>query len=292
MNGGCQKLVLGTAQFGLNYGISNSAGVTSFNEAERIASYLIDKGVFIFDTAPDYGESEVTLKNILEKYNNCKVITKIPSIKNDNVDDVIESIHKSISLFGSSIYGLLFHNPDDLLKPEFLSVIDEIKRLLLNGDLPRIGGSIYNEDQIYILNDIFKVDILQVPFNVFDQRLTDSKIIKNLRKNGCEIHVRSVFLQGLLLMQSSDLSSYFTGIRNSLDELRVLAEKNDTDVYGMCLKWVFQQDWVDRVVIGLNNNEQAEYLINNIQYIDDMNKVDLSKFNVLDKSIINPSRWP
>lgn len=287
-----QKIVLGTVQFGLDYGVSNKSGKTSFEEAERIISSVINHGIFLFDTAPDYGDSEKILEKVLHENSIGKVITKIPAIKNGNVDEVIETIHKSISLFKSKIWGVLFHNPDDLLKSESLPLIDEVQRLYINGNISRIGGSIYSEEQINVLDDIFNLDILQLPFNIFDQRFKGLEIIKKLRNKGCEIHVRSVFLQGLLLMDSSDLPSYFMKIKRIHQNLGVIAKANNISVYDLCLKWVMQQDWVDRIVLGVNDNNQVGYLIDNLGDINNIDKLDLSELSILDTDVINPARWP
>ena len=286
------KLILGTVQFGIDYGVSNAKGQTSRLEANEIARLLNKQGQFLMDTASEYGDAELILSEMLISGVESEVISKIPSIKGKSPKQVISIIHNTINLFGDGLWGLLFHSPEDILKKEYRAVLKEVNNLIASGDIKRIGGSIYEEKQIEILTDEFKLEILQLPFNVFDQRFMESKKVLECRSKGCEIHVRSAFLQGLLLMDYNEIPNHFNVIKPNFSKLSRLCSSYDISIYELCLKWVVQQEWVDRLIIGLNDLDQTRKLIDTFIKIKSLDDIELSDFSVTDLNIINPSRWP
>ena len=206
------RIALGTVQFGLNYGISNNNGLVNKYQTELILSQAFKSNINTLDTAAVYGESESILGEI--GIDNFNVITKLPPLP-DNQADIrkwaIDNIYSSMKKLNvSSLYALLLHNSVDILgeKGKILNmVLQEFKH---KGSIEKIGASIYETEELDdIENGGIDFDIIQAPFNVFDRRLELSGWLPRLGNSDTEVHIRSVFLQGLLLLSSEARPKYF-----------------------------------------------------------------------------------
>lgn len=199
-----KKLAINTAQFGLNYGIANQTGKVRFAEAQAILSLAKDSGINTLDTATGYGDSEKVLGHI--GMDTWKVVTKLPALPTDGTDvrdwvqkTVLESLDR---LKIEKLYALLLHRPLQLMDKDDSRLLDSLTRMKTSKLVDKIGVSIYSPIEIDLLWDHFQPDIIQTPFNILDQRILTSGWLDKLSAFGVEIHARSVFLQGLLLMNS------------------------------------------------------------------------------------------
>src|SRR3990167_4725202 len=199
------KLALGTAQFGLDYGISNNSGKISEENAVALLSYAKYKGINTLDTAVAYGNSEQVLGNI--GVDGWEIITKLPALPEERVDIeywVERQLEGSLSRLGvNSVYGLLLHRPQQLFEPYGQKLISAIERLKRQGCVKKIGVSIYQPEELDLIYKVMDPDLVQSPLNILDRRLIDSGWLARLRALGVEVHVRSVFMQGLLLMSAA-----------------------------------------------------------------------------------------
>jgi aryl-alcohol dehydrogenase-like predicted oxidoreductase len=282
-----EKLELGTAQFGLNYGVNNGYKIIE-SEAKKIVYTLNMQSPVLIDTAPYYGDSESVTERISSDSN--KIISKLLSIKNCSTTEVIHQIKATCSMFDTKLYGLMVHNADDVLNSDFLDVNVYLDSLRLKGI--KVGVSVYSPDQVYKCNDIMKLDMVQIPLNIIDQRFDNEEFIEFVTKNNIEVHVRSVFLQGLILMENINIPKTLNKIIPYLDSLRSEASKVGVNIYELCLLFVFNKSWVKHVVIGLDSDDQASELVMNIRNI--MHKqinLDVSKFSCNDLNLINPVNW-
>ena len=207
------QIRFGTEQWGAHYGVSNAKGQTPLQEVRQILEAAERAGITLFDTASLYGNAEQTLGHAnLAPF---RVITKTPKfgkavISNDDVECLAETFSDSLkNLSLKSVYGLLIHNPDDFFVANGVRLIDAIQSLKSQGLVLKIGISVYTSSQIKKALDFFKPDIIQLPINVFDQRLVQDGTISYLSGLGIEVHARSAFLQGLLLMNPNEMPSYF-----------------------------------------------------------------------------------
>ncbi len=200
------KLGIGTAQFGLDYGISNTSGKTSLKEVRSILKIATENGVDVLDTAYSYGDSESVIGKCLPEQNRFRIIIKTPSFKKSRYtaadgNTIKSAFYESLErLRLSSVAGLLIHHADDALAEgsEFLyEVMHELKS---KGLVEKIGFSVYSGEQIDKLLDLYDFEMIQVPVNVLDQRLIKGGELKKLKNKDIEVHARSIFLQGLLLM--------------------------------------------------------------------------------------------
>ena len=209
------NIILGTVQFGLDYGISNTCGKTLEYSAKQILQYAHDKNIDMIDTAAEYGNSESIVGRSINKNDNWRIITKTPHffdncIDNTNVKQLEESFSKSLLNLGKQhIYGLLIHSCEDLLKPGGELLFKKMTELKENGLVKKIGVSIYNKEQLNAVLDNFNIDLVQLPINIFDQQLLIDGYLKKIKDNDIEIHARSIFLQGLLLMEMDSIHTYF-----------------------------------------------------------------------------------
>lgn len=284
------KLVLGTVQFGLNYGISNTGGQTGFHEVCRILETAYERGIRTLDTAAAYGESESVLGNALQetaladKFNIVSKVMPLP----ENVDDVQaeklirESLEKSLkNLRCSSLHTLLFHRERDW---KFANVLRQCKQegLILN-----VGCSVDGE----LPPESEKLEAVQVPGNLFDKRFFP--FIKS-RKDNCTVYVRSVYLQGLLLMPEERVPLSLHSILTYRRNLTALAEKNDMTLAELCVRYLCSVPKIDGVLTGVENAEQLKINLDlaekGVLSPEIMQAAD-EMIPALSEEIIRPSLW-
>ena len=211
MNKYASKLGLGTAQWGMQYGVSNKQGQTSLNEVHRILKVAHSAGILLLDTASLYGNAEHALGQ--SNLSSFRVITKTPKfgkelVSKADVDCLVQTFTVSLQKLGlKSAHGLLIHDVDDIFASNGSQLIDALKQLKSQGLVSKIGISVYSSSQIQKVLHCFNPDIIQLPINVLDQRLIQDGTIAHLSGLGVEVHARSAFLQGLLLMSILQLPS-------------------------------------------------------------------------------------
>ena len=216
------KIGVGTVQFGLDYGISNASGRTPVAEARRILDLADRKGIRVLDTAALYGQSEEVLGQNLPEGHTFAIVTKTP--KFDPSRGAHEEAERLEAVFRQSlrrlrqpcIDGLLIHRATDLLTNGGKQLFDSMVSLRERGLVRKIGASVYSAVEIEELLSRYRLDLMQVPVSILDQRLIQGGHLSSLKKAGVEVHARSVFLQGLLLMQPDSLPAHFAGVRGLL----------------------------------------------------------------------------
>ena len=196
------KLALGTVQFGLSYGIANQTGQITRREAKAMLKLALENDVDTLDTAIAYGDSEIRLGEIGTQ--GFRVVTKLPPMPEDCRDVsawVNQQVSASFSRLGvTQVYGMLLHRPDQLLGPKGSMLFQSLQSLKENERVQKVGVSIYSPNELPALTSDFHFDLVQAPFNLVDRSLDSSGWLRRLREEDVEIHTRSAFLQGLLLM--------------------------------------------------------------------------------------------
>ena len=288
------KIALGTAQFGMDYGLSNTHGKTDKYEVSKILQYAYDYGISLIDTAPSYGDSEKILGEVITNYY-CKLVTKTPHfsdsyIDNSHVVKLKESFHQSLfNLRQKDIYGLLLHSCDDLLKPGGGLLLQEMEDLKSIGAVKKIGVSLYNSEQIDIVLSKFNIDLVQLPINIFDQQLLIGGWLDKLKDFDVEIHARSAFLQGLLLMTNDLVPPYFFPIKKNLEAFYKSAKELSLSQLELALGYVMGVSEIDQVVVGVNTVEQLKEIIKATQV--QINPMEFSDISINDPAFTNPSLW-
>jgi len=284
------KLVIGTAQFGINYGIANSLGQVKSEEAKKILDYALSEDINYIDTATSYGESEKVLGN--NDVNRFKIITKIPKIPHDqtNVYDWLEpSVLDSLNRLNvKSIHALLLHSPEDLLGVHGLTIYKGLRELKSKGIVKKIGVSVYSIDEIEVITDKYDIDIIQCPLNLVDRSLVESGWHKRLKKMGIEIHVRSIFMQGLLLMKKDLIPNNFSKWKNIWSKWHSWVEEKNINTLDACIAFVSSIDEIDRIIVGVDSLEHLEEIVQSYKLKQASEFPDISSNDI---DLINPSLW-
>ena len=286
------KLGLGTVQWGMRYGLANHNGVTSPEAVTAILNEAKHHGISALDTASLYGESESVLgQNSLMGF---RVITKTPSFSTDQISEIdanklITVFMRSLNLLNcEKIYGLMIHHAENLLVTGGEKLLWAMMTLKDRGLVEKIGVSVYDGMQVDAVLDKFTPDLIQLPFSVLDQRLLLSGHLQHLKNNGVEIHARSVFLQGLLLIPLDKIPKYFDPIRPLLTHVHKSAEEQGLTVNQAVLSFVKNNPYIDTVLVGVDNLIQLRSCVNDFMVKESF---DASGLACSDPLFVNPSLW-
>jgi len=284
------RLALGTAQFGLTYGIANNSGQISRAEAKDILQIALARGIDTLDTAIVYGESEACLGEV--GVNDFKLITKLPAIPKGCSDVggwVKQQADASLYRLGvNNVYGLLLHHPENLLGSNGHELYRALNVLKEKGLVNKIGISIYSPSELELLTIGFSFDLVQAPFNLIDQRLLSSGWMQNLKDRGVEIHSRSAFLQGLLLMSHADIPTKFLPWNGILKKWHDWLDYNDISALQASLAFPLSFPEIDRVVVGVDSQNQLLQIVN---AENNSINTDVPNLACEDENLINPANW-
>ena len=283
------KLALGTVQFGLDYGINNQRGRIPEKESGDILAAAFAAGIDTLDTAGAYGESEKVIGAYLNKSSEkFKIVSKFAGGDAENID---KALSRSLSNTGiTSFYGYLLHHFKDYRKNP--QIWNEMRALQVAGKIKRIGFSLYLEDELnYLQERKLRIDMIQVPYSIFDRRF--EKYFQQLHEAGIEIHTRSVFLQGLVFKKPEKLNNFFDKMKIKIARLRQLATINNITVAGLCLNFALSNEWVDKVIVGVDNLQNLEEIIDAQKYQPEVKDIStqLSGMREDDENIILPFNW-
>lgn len=284
-----RKLAIGTAQFGMPYGIANRNGQVHADAISEILDSAWQNGIDTIDTAKAYGASEESVGNYL-KYrpgNNWYIITKISDVNKKLTGQVQDSSEKLTIL----PYAVLAHSAELFIDADFQKELAEASNLKMIG---KAGVSVYNEGEISrILKSNFRTDVIQLPLNILDNRLYRRGTLERLHDKGIEIHVRSAFLQGLFYLPEADLKARFEDVVPHLSRLSTIATGAGLTLAEMSLLWLVSLEEVSKVVIGVDNADQLKMHLATIKKnVDPAVFQDALSVHYENESILNPSLWP
>ena len=284
------RLALGTVQFGLRYGIANQGGQVSRSEAKSMLRFALANDIDTLDTAIAYGSSEVCLGEAGTQ--GFKLVTKLPKVPNDCEDVkrwIQEQVIASLSRLGvTSVYGLLLHQSDQLLGSNGTLVYQALQELKDNGQVQKVGVSIYSPAELDLLIPKYRFDLVQAPFNLVDRRLYSTGWMQRLKDDDIEIHTRSVFLQGLLLMSQADIPYMFSPWNELWEKWYRWLSENEVSAVQSCLAFSLSFPEIDRVVIGADSQRQLAQVVNEANKSLDVYIPDLHSN---DQNLINPAKW-
>jgi aryl-alcohol dehydrogenase-like predicted oxidoreductase len=260
------RIALGTVQFGMDYGISNPAGKVHPDEVGRILEYAQESKIDVLDTAQAYGDCERVLGEF--DLSGFRVISKI--IGEGHVEDTLTKLRLS------SIDGLMFHRQEEV-NDESWSRFEKAKAQKL---VKKIGVSVYSPSMLEILIMRYPVDIVQIPMNILDQRFLS--LLPMLKQRRIEVHTRSAFLQGLLLMEADRVNSYFNPIADILSSI-------PTPRLAHALHFLKQQAGVDAMVVGVTKERELREIVE--QYKMGLPDFNYAKYRIDEEKFINPSFW-
>ena len=286
------KLAIGTAQFGLDYGIANDHGKVSQKEIKKILDLARSSNISLLDTAMDYGDSEFSIGEAgSEDFDIVSKIGDIPVNEKNTKDFIYNKLKNTLDCLGiKSLYGLLLHRPENLLNKNGIAIYETLSEFKEMGLVKKIGISIYEPDDLNKIIPNFELDIVQSPIYIFDRRLINSFWADELKKKGMEIHARSIFLQGLLLIDPTKRPAYFKKWNKLFKEYDEWLYEKKVSNFELCIRYVLSQDSIDKVIIGIDSREQLKEIIDLYSSKSEKLTVPNELFSN-DKSLINPSCW-
>ncbi|KWX74772.1 aldo/keto reductase [Paenibacillus jilunlii] len=262
------KLMLGTAQLGTKYGIANVAGMPSRQKSCELIKYAVTAGIGYLDTAPGYGESEKMIGECLKHLNvdnKPVIVTKLPSVQTSGFKTeeernnfVYSSIFSSLdNLKLSALDRCLLHDPMDMnyQNGEIINILRDLKQRRI---IHKIGVSVYNPQDIEMYLNLGCFDSIQVPINLFDQRLIRNGMLEQLSEKGIEIFVRSIYLQGLLLMAPEHLPDQLKQAKKPLERLAKYSEETGISIKELSFLFVRDLPGVSKIIIGCETIDQLK----------------------------------
>lgn len=285
------KLGLGTVQFGMNYGVANETGKIHPSEAKKIFQLAKVHNINLIDTAMTYGDSQKIIGKV--KDSGFNIVSKLPPLpeKNPNIDIWINNLIQETlnQLKINSLYGLLLHQPKNLLGDLGKKLIHALYKIKSNGLVKKVGISIYDCSEIDQVINLFEIDIVQAPLNIIDRRIETSGWLSKLNRSKIEVHTRSTFLQGLLLLPIHKIPSKFYKWKVMWDRWYYELKKHNLDAAEVCLSYPLSIAEIDRVIVGVDNFNQLNDLIKISQYKPFEHDWSFMKSN--DKLLIDPNNW-
>jgi aryl-alcohol dehydrogenase-like predicted oxidoreductase len=290
-----RRLGLGTVQFGFDYGVSNRAGRPDEGEVAAILARAVEAGVGYLDTAPAYGDAERLVGRQMPRGHGLRIVTKLPAIREPRIEachgeGLLASVAASLErLRVDAVHGLLLHDAADLGKPGWQHVVEALNEASSRGWAGRIGASVYDIDQLALVESRFRPGLVQVPVNAFDRRLVTQGVLVRLKANDIEIHARSAFLQGLLLMPPADLPGFFEPVHAHLAAIRARWDGQGVAPLAGCVAFVLQQPEIDAVIVGVNRRSEFDEILDAVR---DPRPVDVGPDPAVDSRYLDPSHWP
>ena len=289
------KMTLGTVQFGLNYGIANTDGKPSYEKSRDIVAEACANGITSFDTAAAYGDSELVLGRIFDELkigNKIEVVSKVPGVKEQNLSPanaekfITESVEKSLQrLKINQLAACLFHREEDL---EYIDVLRKLE------DRGLIAGSGVSLDSPAQCEQVLrkKVDHLQIPYNIFDRRFDE--FWPKAEDAGITIFIRSVYLQGLLLMPENKIAPHLREVIPVRRQLESLAIDAGINMPELCMRFILCNPAITSVLTGVDSLDQLKQNIKlfkkgplSADILAEINKI----VPVFPENLIRPTCW-
>lgn len=283
------KFILGTAQFGLNYGINNVIGKTKENDVFSILDYASECGICQIDTASAYGDAEELIGKYL-KNNNQKfeITTKFSLQTTERLSENIELSLSRLSL--DRINTILFHSYHDynIYKDQLNEFVSEFKHKYFSN----IGVSIYTNDEINGLLEDDNVDVVQSPYNMLDNYNLRGDSFVKLKSNKKTINVRSVFLQGLFFMKKDQLKGQLLTFSKPIKDLNEYCLDSGISMHQMALSYVYNNPSIDGVIIGVDSLDQLKTNLEaSLKKIPNDIIKKIESIRVVEQELLNPTKW-
>ena len=284
------KLILGTVQMGLSYGINNTRGKVSLDDSLEIFEYAYDRGIRILDSAEVYGNAHEIIGIFHNKYpdKTFKIITKLPNKSNYDIPAKVENYLKELNV--NQLETLMFHSYDSYQNNiEYFNILHKLK---LDKKIKNLGVSVYTNDEIekVILND--DIDIIQLPFNLFDNTNLRSDILMKAKSKGKIIHTRSALLQGLFFKDLDDTNKIVQKLKKELTLISEISSNENTSISALALSYCLQQKTIDNVLIGVDSLNQLKDNIKSIHYkISPQTIEHINTIKIKNLDLLNPSLW-
>lgn len=286
-----RQVYLGTANFTQSYGLSKvTSGISEGVIHEILNQVEADEEIHL-DTAPQYGTSELLLGRLGNSRRFMQRITsKIPHTAYESSNAIIESVKNSLTLLKiSSFENVMLHGISEEMERNLGAIREGLNSILNLGLTRNVGLSCYTEAEvIFAKESLPMLKLFQVPENVADRRLIGSEELRKLSEEGNSFLVRSVFLQGRLLQNSTQLSSDFPELLPIVIDLKLSAKEQNLSELEYCLAYIKSIPWASGIVVGVETSNQLTQILTNYRKSYSEVVFDNKK---IDSSMVDPRNW-
>lgn len=280
------KLVLGTVQFGMNYGINNTSGQVTPEAVNLILEEAGKAGIRLIDTAYGYGNSEDVLGDSPALHNSpFRIISKFADEGLSPIEQYKASLKR---LKVDKLYAFMVHNfPTYSHNPKIWNEFVELKE---KGLVERIGFSLYSPTELeYLLDNNIGIDIVQVPYNILDRQF--EPLFNKLHERNIEIHTRSAFLQGLFFKKPERFEGNVKPLAKYVGEIQHFCMDNDIQVQDLALGYVLSSQ-TDGVLIGVDSLQQICNNIKSSKHEITTKELEfVHSVSVKEKELLSPVNW-
>ena len=283
------KLILGTVQFGLDYGINNSVGKPSKEKVFEIFEQAAKAGIDILDTADAYGNaSELIGEFFANSSTRFKINTKFKVEKGKTIE---AQLHNSLQLLNTDKINVYFyHRFDEMVDfPETLKELGDLKSQNL---INKIGVSVYGNDELEIAVNTPEVDAIQLPFNLLDNYSQRGELLKQAKQKGKEIQVRSVFLQGLFFKELNNYPEYLSPLKPYVQTIQQIGIASNTGMEALSLAYALSQPEIDNVLVGVDTLEQLNTNLSHANTTLSAESIrQINAIKVAETELLYPKNW-
>ena len=293
-----KQICLGSAQFGLNYGVTNSKGKLNFEEVKEIINFADDIGINIIDTAQDYGDAEKIIGKCISKKRSLKIISKLRSHENtffirDDLSKLQKNLEETLNnLKVDFLECLLLHNENDLFKEGSSYLLEWIEKVKKLGLIKNFGISVYNFKNISEIQKL-NLDIIQLPLSIYNRENFESGFINKLDQIGLKIQARSIYLQGIVLSKPTELPNWV----NENDYEEHIKFQNKLKKYNIspleaCINYVKSINEIDSIVVGVTSKDELKELKDIWDQDFDFELFSTLSLPKMSKFLLDPRNWP
>jgi len=282
------KIILGTVQFGLDYGINNATGKPSPEQVFKMLEYAASQGVDTLDTADAYGNAVKVLGEFNKTHENLFAInTKFRSNQKPLIEQLVNSLR---TLQMNTVGTYFYHNYTDFI--EYPKILHELVLLKRNNLVKKIGVSIYGNDEFLRCINTPEIDVIQFPFNLLDNCYQRGELMKLAKHKGKELQVRSVFLQGVFFKSLENIPEKIFPLKPYLQKITDIALDNNISLERLALLYPLQQQEIDRIIIGVDNIEQLQKnLIISQENLAPAVAARINEIAVQETELLYPKNW-
>ena len=278
------KVILGVTQFGLNYGILNQHNSNKKKKLRQILNFSKKKGINSIYSSKYYGNANKFLATENLDYFKLYIKFKSQDLLKKNFLEDFEKMKKKLK---KNNLILMLDRFENLKKRERLKIYNILLDLKKDKKINRFGYSIYSFKNLKKICHEFKPNILQCPYNVIDRRLEEKKLLQFLKINKIEIHVRSIFLQGLLILHYSKHPRKFLNWKKIFKKFDDQIQHYKISNLDWCLNFIEKNKYINKILLGIDNIDQLREICS----FKNNGKIKFPKMYVKDEKLINPSKW-
>lgn len=282
------KYILGTVQFGLNYGINNVVGKPTTAQVFEILEYAASQGIAVLDTADAYGNAVELLGVFNKQHNGLFAINTKFKCNNESIEK--QFLNSLNLLCVNKINTYFYHSFSDFINyPELLPALITLKQ---DEKINKIGVSVYDNDEFNTIIHTNEIDVIQLPFNLLDNYSQRGELMKLAKEKGKELQVRSVFLQGIFFMPPDTIPPKLAPLKPYLLKINELAKENNLTIEQLALLYAIGQNEIDNVIIGIDNLKQLKHNIKAAgNLITDEMSEHINKIHVTETALLYPKNW-